>query len=172
MSKVYVDLDGVVAGLDEAVVKFFGPDHPIDALGRHSIEGPEWARLKKEWPTFWIDLPYEAFALDLWKVVGKYASILSAYPSGWPAAETGKKIWVRRMLPKFGYNPKQEIIVCKSRHDKQQYAVSDGTANILIDDHPENVSEWNAAGGIGYRYIPSMRAVQDVADLLKQHGVR
>lgn len=161
-SKVYVDLDGVLAAFEKACTEFFGK-MPSDV-------GPkEWARLMRDWPTFWIDLEHEKYALDLWKLIGRHANILSARPNGWPAAETGKRIWCRKMLPKFGYNPEQECIICL-RADKPKYAKqADGTPNILIDDHEGNIAAWKAAGGIGIYYIPSQSALQRVQDALNKY---
>lgn len=160
-SKIYVDLDGVLAAFNSAFVEFFGK-MPEDVAPK------EWARLKVEWPTFWIDLELEKNALDLWRIVGKKASILSAIPAGWPAAATGKQIWCRKMLPKFGYTPGQEVITCM-RKEKQRYAKqSDGTPNILIDDKDKNCAEWTAAGGIAIRYIPSRTILAKIADLIER----
>jgi hypothetical protein len=47
--------------------------------------------------------------------------------------------------------PQPQEIVITSR--KEKYAVQpNGTPNILVDDKPENIQRWNAAGGTGILY--------------------
>src|SRR4051812_8638110 len=133
-SLIYCDLDGVLAGFDEGIGDYFHKNEK-DEHGRTAIAPEDWKRLRKDWPTFWSDLPLEKYALDLWRVISRYApNILSAIPIQWPGADAGKRIWVRRMLPKFGYSPKQKIYIVQ-RAEKVNYALQDdGTPNILIDD--------------------------------------
>src|SRR4051812_11117301 len=169
-SLIYVDLDGVLAGFDEALGDFFHKNEK-DEHGRTAIDPNDWRRLQRERPTFWADLPLEKYALDLWRVVSRYApNILSAIPIQWPSADVGKRIWVKRMLPKFGYSPQQQIHIVQ-RAEKVNFATQpDGTPNILIDDHPGTIADWNAKGGIGIHYIPSSSAVQKVAEVVKQYA--
>jgi len=57
--------------------------------------------------------------------------------------------WKRQWLDKHGYTPAEQIYTSH----KHKHAVNkDGTANILIDDRPENIENWIEAGGIGIRY--------------------
>lgn len=162
---VFVDMDGVLVDFESSFIEFF--NRPRFGGQFVSITGHEWARLEKEWPTFWADLEYEDHALDLWrKVLPHHPVLLTAYPDSWPAAAVGKRIWAKRMLPKFGYHPGKSIIVCR-REEKQQYAKQgDGTPNILIDDLDRNIAEWTSAGGVGIVYIPSGSAPQRVEQFI------
>lgn len=164
--KVFVDMDGVLADFTTAFGNFIG--QKIKSYIR--ITGSEWGKLQREWPTFWMDLDYMPHALDLWRVTSKYnASLLTAIPPSWPSAAVGKRIWAKRMLPKFGYHPQQDFIACL-RHEKQRYAQQpDETPNVLIDDHRPNIDEWTAAGGVAIHYIPSSGMVGRVDTILKQH---
>lgn len=165
MPKIYCDLDGVLAGFSDAIEQFFGKRPGTDDVGPK-----EWARLKKDWPTFWIDLPKEKLADQLWSLIGKETNILSAVPSGWPSAATGKRIWVRRNFPKFGYNQDQQFITCL-RAEKKNYAKTNGEPNILIDDDPGNIANWKAAGGVGVLYTPSKTMLNRIAELIEVERV-
>lgn len=167
---VYCDLDGVLAGFDEAIERVIDVSKlPRDEDNKPELGRDDWFRLKREWPTFWADLPYEPHAQELWRIIGKTASILTGIPAVWPDAATGKRIWVRRMLPKFGYNKTQEFIAGPAK-EKQRYAKNtDGTSNILIDDRPKNIARWNEAGGIGILYIPTSSAAERVAATIRRY---
>lgn len=164
--RVYCDLDGVLADFRGAVDSFLGPD----TAAYREITYREWRKLQAEWPTFWADLEYERHAEDLWTVISRYKpSILTAVPESWPSASVGKHIWCKRMLPKFGYHPKQEFHAVK-RAEKQKFAKNpDGTPNILIDDTDKNIEEWKRAGGIAIHYIPSKSNVNKVASTIAAH---
>lgn len=153
-SQVYCDIDGVLADFEGAFISHFKRKR-FGGQFVH-IDGPEWARLKREWPTFWSDLELLPNALTLWRGLLKYKPILlTAPPDGWPDAAVGKRIWAKRMLPKFGYQPGTAIIVVPAV-EKQRYAKqADGTPNILIDDMERNITQWKSAGGLGFRYIDS-----------------
>lgn len=155
MTRIYCDMDGVLANFTKSAERYFHIDinrnpKQFNALWT-SKDG--WHQLMHEWPTFWMDLDPMPHAAALWRLISPYhPSILTAIPEGWPSSSTGKYVWCKRHLPKFGYHPKQEFHAVL-RHQKEQFAKqSDGTPNILIDDFIKNIREWQAAGGIGIHY--------------------
>ena len=154
--RVYVDLDGVLADFEAGAFDFFHILASKDYVGFNKMLASPmgWPRLMKHWPTFWMDLPLMPHAMDLWKRVKPYhPAILTAIPPSWPSAATGKNVWVRRHLPKFGMHPHETFHAVK-RAEKQQYARQpNGTPNLLIDDHETNIREWTAAGGMGVLYV-------------------
>lgn len=166
--QVYCDMDGVLADFEGSFTEFF--HRPSFGGAFVKIAGYEWARLEKGWPTFWADLELENYALDLWRVLLPYHPILlTAYPDSWPSAAVGKRIWAKRMLPKFGYQKGVPLIACK-REQKRNYArQSDGTPNILIDDLDQNIAEWKSAGGVGFHYIPSANSPYRVEAFIEEH---
>ena len=168
--QVYVDMDGVVADFLTPTKEFFGI-RPTDSkrdLDTLLNQGKGFLRLQREWPTFWMDLPRMPHALDLWEVVRPYhPCILTALPESWPSAATGKYVWVKRHLSKFGYNPRQEFHAVL-RSQKVKFAKQpDGTPNVLIDDFDKNINEWRSAGGIGILYVDSSSAVNLVRTTLR-----
>lgn len=157
-------MDGVLADFATAAGDFFGIDFN---KGFVKVENVEWARLKEEWPTFWLDLDVLPYAMDLWRGIHPWnPSLLTATPDGWRSAGTGKELWAKRHLPKFGYHPQQKVHAVL-RSEKKNFAKSDGQPNVLIDDLEKNISEWERAGGIGVLYTPSRSAIQTVVDTLQ-----
>jgi len=170
-SHIYCDMDGVLADFISAAEDFFDMEIARDNTAFNKLwDRPDgWPRLKTEWPTFWMDLDPMPHALQLWKVIAPYhPSILTAIPNGWPSSATGKLVWCKRHLPKFGYNPKQEFHAVQ-RSEKQHFAKqADGTPNILIDDFQKNINEWQHAGGIGILYVDGSAGVAHVQQVLQR----
>jgi hypothetical protein len=153
--QIYCDMDGVLANFVTAAERFFEVDirGHSDATFKKLWDSPQGsARLAKEWPTFWMDLPMLPHAQQLWSVIGPlHSSILTAAPSNWPSAGTGKLIWCKRHLHNF--RPSMNKFHAVRRSEKRRFAKQrDGTANILIDDFAKNINEWQQAGGVGVVY--------------------
>ncbi len=43
--------------------------------------------------------------------------------------------------------------------------VSDGKPNVLIDDHPKNIREWEAKGGIGILHTSVSKSMSELKRL-------
>lgn len=158
--KIYVDMDGVVADFNRGWKEFTGNEINNWVV----ITGDEWKYLKKQWPTFWMDLELMPYATQLWDALKPYnPEILTAYPdNGWKEAGVGKTVWARTVL---GGNP---VVHAVARSQKKDYAKQrDGTPNILIDDMERNIDEWERAGGVGIRYIPSASMVRRVIQTIE-----
>ena len=83
-------------------------------------------------------------ARKLYQSITRYdAKILSAYTNKDPNSRQGKMKWLSKNT-----NFKRKDIHLVLRSQKQNYAVSDGKPNVLIDDHPKNIKEWESKGGI------------------------
>jgi hypothetical protein len=163
--KVYLDMDGVLADFATPAGEFWGVRFDKEYV---KLDGAAWKKLQRAWPTFWMDLEYMPYALELWRALQPWhPSLLTALPESWPSGATGKLVWAKRMLPKFGYHPEQTFH-CVMRRDKQKYAMTKGQPNALIDDTKKNIQEWEAAGGIGIFYTPSALMIQQVVQTLRQ----
>ena len=160
-SRLYVDMDGVLVDFVKGAEEYFKITFALN--NRRGItpaqfvtlwEGPKgWRQLKKDWPTFWMDLDPEPSSSQLLKLVRPHhPAVLTAIPKGWPSSATGKRIWCRRHIPNWGRHPNEEFLAV-DRSQKRQYAKqADGTPNLLIDDFDKNIAEWKSAGGIGLLY--------------------
>jgi hypothetical protein len=162
--KVYCDMDGVLADFNAGWKEFTG----VTITGWMTISGDEWRYLKKQWPTFWMDLEFIPHAQELWRAISPYdPELLTAVPDSWRSAGTGKSVWARENLTG---NPKVHAVM---RSEKKNYArEKDGTPNILIDDMEKNIKEWEAAGGVGIQYIPSAGMVNKVVRTIESHMKR
>ena len=144
-TEIYVDMDGVLADFFGVWNKMMGVSHWKEI--KNIEAGLAKIRDQKD---FWINLPMTRNAKRLLSAIkkhkGKY-NILSSPLAGDPNAEPQKREWVQKYLG--GFAPTKVII----DDNKAQYATQpDGTPNILIDDFGQNISKWNAAGGIGIQH--------------------
>jgi 5'(3')-deoxyribonucleotidase len=75
--------------------------------------------------------------------------------------------WKRKWLTRMQWLPEIEKLIFTSR--KHKYAVNklDGKPNILIDDKPSNIKDWNKAGGIGILYQANKDSLQYVSNGLE-----
>lgn len=143
-SKVYVDMDGVLAD-------FFGEWQKLIGKDWRKVKDIEPALQKiRDKDNFWLDLPLLPQAKNLLgvikKVKGSYTILSSPLPND-PNSEPHKREWIKKNLDFF---PPENVIIT---HDKPKYAVnSDGTPNILIDDFGKNIASWEAAGGEGFKH--------------------
>lgn len=171
-SRLYCDLDGVHVDFARGAREYFkvSPDKNPSEFDRLWKSEDGWRKLKHDWPTFWADLPPLSHSAHLWSVIKPYhPAILTAIPMGWSSSETGKHLWVRKHLPKFGMHP-NETFHAVQRQEKAHYARGqDGTPNILIDDFAKNIAEWRSAGGIGILYTDSDSGVNTVKKVLSKY---
>jgi len=144
-SEIYVDMDGVL-------VDFFGEWTKMMGVSDwKQIKNVDQALQKiRDKDDFWLSLKPTKNAGKLLSIIkkikGEY-NILSAPLAGDPKAEPHKREWISKYLKAFP--PKNVIITA----DKQKYATqADGTPNILIDDFGQNVSKWEASGGVGFKH--------------------
>lgn len=162
---IYLDLDGVLVDFMGPMSKFLDIPRPRPET-YIKIDHRQWKALRLAQPMFWHTLPTMPQADKLWQLVRPYhPSILTAAPPEWPEAATGKRAWVRRHLPKFGFHPGQQVHVVE-RHEKRDYAVTDGQPNLLIDDYDLNIREWRDAGGVAVFYTPDWDGLMSVTEAL------
>ena len=143
-SKIYVDMDGVLADFFGSWAKLMGKKdwRAIDDIksGLEKI---------KQTDNFWLNLPLTANAKNLLSLIkqvkGKY-SILSSPLPGDKNSEPHKREWIKKNL---GFFPPEEVIIT---HDKAKYANAGGVANVLIDDYGQNIQKWEGAGGVGFKH--------------------
>jgi hypothetical protein len=92
------------------------------------------------------------------KLFGHYNICSSPLRGDFKNSEVQKTVWIREHL-----SPQPKDIVITP--NKPKYATQpDGTPNFLIDDRGDNISKWEAAGGIGIKY----QADEDSLDVVVQ----
>ena len=144
-SKIFVDMDGVLADFFGSWAKLMGKKD-----WRQIDDVPAGLEKIKKKENFWLDLPLTSNAKNLLALIklvkGKYTILSSPLP-GDPNSEPHKREWIKNNLSFF---PPENVIIT---HDKQNFAKNnDGSANVLIDDYGTNIQKWESAGGVGFKH--------------------
>ena len=148
---VYLDMDGVLADFFGGVEKLYGVSHWKELTADKTKD------LKKEvidritGTDFFATLPKFPTADGLIDMVKKFTGgtfSINTSPLRGDHENSGKykKVWISNNI-----ETPAEIIVTGR---KETYAKdkASGTPNILIDDRPINIKNWQAAGGYGILY--------------------
>lgn len=147
---IYSDSDGVICYFMAGAQAILG--HPFNETGKTRAE--DGAQLNAA-GNFWETLPPMPDLHIYWEFIKKYQPhILTAVPSPpwhfeWHEVDRGKRAWYRKNLPTI---PQRHIHIVK-REQKRDFARDGTVRNILIDDHQNNVREFEAAGGIGIYHV-------------------
>ena len=153
MMRVNLDMDGVTANFMKSACRILNEPYPAteenlvyDWLfvkhGREKchalIRGHDfWAHLEKyPWTDELIDI-VDTESRGNWMFLTK--------PMKDPWCYSGKMEWVMRNYKRHWNRvtiiPQPKSLLASSKKD------------VLIDDHPKNISEWNEAGGTGVRWV-------------------
>ena len=123
--------------------------HPWDAKHLDHPQKAEQGLILNKHEGFWSEMPPTPDFHVLWGYIEKYKPhLLTAVPSwdhNFSEVEEGKWAWVQRHIP---FLPRSRFH-CVYREDKQRYAMKYEIRNLLIDDHPRNITEFQSQGGIG-----------------------
>jgi len=131
---IFLDLDGVIADFDR---------HAREA-GKLTKQGkPDYDKLEQAW---WATMPAfkgaEQFYQEL-RRLGEVKFLTGPVPLS--DCFGGKAEWVSNFDRRRGRWALKDLIICPS-NDKQLLG---GPGRILIDDRPENIRQWQQAGGLG-----------------------
>jgi len=158
---IYCDMDGVLVDIIGGMTSLAG----IHRLAPDQFE--TWLEKNKkkfdaEHPNLFAHLPWMTDGKRLWAYITRYgAHILSAHTKSWqPTSKPDKMAWIKANMSPIPHN-----IHLVLRKDKQKYAKLNGIPNILIDDYPPNIKEWNAAGGIGILHTSAEDTIQRLKKL-------
>ena len=154
---VYLDMDGVLVDLERGSVKVHGKT-------LSDVPKPErWDKIHAI-KDFWKTLEWMPGAEKLWNFLKPYMpSIMSAWTKHDPNSALGKADWLKGHVGKLS----RHRINLVMRADKKRFAKDGrtGAPNILIDDHPKNIGEWEASGGIGIHHTSVNRTIAKLKKL-------
>ena len=158
--EMYLDMDGVLCDFFAEYAKLAGiasgnyrdiPPAKTDPTLNQMIGTDFFARLPK-FPTA------DSLVSMVVKLFGHYNICSSPLRGDHANSEKQKTVWIGEHL-----NPQPKNIIITPRKEKHA-TQPDGTPNFLIDDRGDNISKWEAAGGIGIKY----QADEDSLDVITQ----
>lgn len=162
MKTIYLDMDGVVADWDRRVAEIIGHRLPSHSQWPDT----DWRRMV-QFQRFYWDLPLMADARYLVKRVEEIAQqhgyavkFLTAVPGNndFPHAFEDKIHWAAQYWPHIPvwFGPYSQDKQMRSR-----------PGDILIDDRPSNIEQWQARGGWGILYHgQAVPALEELMSLL------
>ena len=155
---IYCDMDQVLVNLLKGAEKVLG--YPLDQYKNPEQKQDRWKKINAV-KGFWENLEWMPNAKKLYQSITRYdAKVLSAYTNKDPNSKIGKMKWLSKNT-----NFKRKDIHLVLRSQKQNYAVSDGNPNVLIDDHPKNIREWESKGGIGIHHTSVSKTMGELKRL-------
>jgi hypothetical protein len=147
---IYCDMDGVLVDFDLGVKKTLPHIFEETSPYNYRLGIEDWKIIESD-PHWWLNLKPTKDCMTLWNYIkGPRTFILSAVPNpssglkDFDNIRKQKEEWCKKYL---GINTGQIIIT--RREMKKVYAKSSGVSNVLIDDTPLNIKEWNNSGGKG-----------------------
>lgn len=160
---IYSDSDGVLADFFAGAEIVLG--RPWGLRHINSQENLSQGTQLNGVEGFWETLPPMPDWKVYWSFIEKYSPhILTAFPS-WEhdpnEVYEGKWKWYQKNIPSL---PKSHLHVVL-REEKASFALDGQVRNILIDDHPENVKAFEAAGGIGIHHVSAKITILKLKEL-------
>jgi 5'(3')-deoxyribonucleotidase len=164
MKTLYLDMDGVVADWETAARRFMDNRQVPDINGRWP-DG-EWHKIRDN-RHFYRDLPMMPGAEELITLARQFRDqggwrlcMLTAIPhnNDMPDVYHDKIDWMRERWPEI------RVHFGPYSHDKQVHCQP---GDILVDDRPSNIAEWQAQGGIGIEV--KNRDLASAIELLRSH---
>jgi hypothetical protein len=154
----FVDLDGVLVNFDQGFkdITNMSKETYVHMYGKKEL----WATINSKGPSWWENLQWMPDGKQLWDVVKNFnVKILSSgtTKNTGDLAKVGKLRWIKNNLGDV------ESIIVDASHLKQNYADAKET-NVLIDDLPSNIIQWNAQGGTGILH----KSTESTLNKLKQ----
>lgn len=141
MTRIYLDLDGVLADFDAHFPATFGRDH------RGLANDDLWATINAH-PSYFRDMPPCPGALEFWSYVRDYHPIiLTACPkTNYVNAAVQKREWVREHLG-------ADVTVLPVMGGRHKGLFMHAPGDILIDDFASNIKAWQDLGGCGILHV-------------------
>lgn len=151
---VYLDMDGVIADFFGALANQYKVDHWKSIQDRDRI----FAEMRNT--NFFVTIPefygdqgdgiYQRSLAIIDKVKELCGDDWGICSSPLRGDHNNSAYWKREWLRVRDWiPPKIENMIFTSNKHKYAYNVITRSSNILVDDKPENINQWNEAGGIG-----------------------
>lgn len=164
ISKIYLDMDGVLADFNRGVRELCGFEAPDQSEKRTAEEESRmWADIGKV-DHFYGKLemmPGAKVLFDtIWNAYGNRCEILTGIPRPERSLRTAgddKKEWVKRLL-----SPDVKVNIC-FRAEKIERCT--GPETILIDDLDRTILEWRKKGGTGILHETAEKTLAELRNM-------
>lgn len=155
------NLPTIYCDLDMVLVNFMkGADAVTGGSFVQSDKDTRWNAINQT-KGFWANLEWMPGSKKLYQFIIKYdPHVLSAYSGRDPASKAGKMKWLNKHT---GFKRANVHLVLRSQ--KREYAKTEGESNILIDDYPKNIKEWESSGGIGIHHTNVGKTISELKRL-------
>jgi hypothetical protein len=161
--KLYLDMDGVIADFFKGLQEHYNVKHWKE------IEDPRGAVDKLQYTNYFNTLelfPTSQTLVDAVRdIAGKnYGICSSPLRNDMQNSSYWKRVWLER----HNFMPTIPNLIFTG--NKHRYAVDNltGHYNILVDDKPSNINDWENAGGLGFLYQANQDSVQDLIANLQE----
>ena len=152
ITKIYVDLDGVLVNCAKGCAEVHGPEwQKVFNLDR----GAFWKPINEIGHRFWIKLEWIDGSQELWEFLKPFNPHVLTAGNRHHSCRFGKFIWVYGQL---GLRAAQQMIIC-NRIEKSDHA-KDGV--LLIDDYHKNITAWKKAGGVGILFESVEQTIEEL----------
>lgn len=164
---VYLDMDGVIADFFGGVEKLYGVSHWKQLTSDKTKDLRQDVIDRITGTNFFETLPKFPSADTLINMIKKYTGgrftiLTSPLRGDHDNSARWKKSWINQNIEK----PNETIISGR----KEKYAVTNGRANILVDDRPVNIKNWQDNGGHGILYQANKDPLSKIEQGLKSYG--
>lgn len=157
--RTYLDLDGVMADLDQAFFNMHG-------VYPNGMPDKQFWPMVNQNPTFFADLPMcpgAAAFFETLKFFNIKPIILTACPnSDYQRVAVQKRAWVSKNLG-------PDLTVLPVNGSKNKWLFMHQKGDILIDDYHHSIDPWVAAGGVGVLHCNFEDTWREYAKLLSIH---
>lgn len=152
MTKLFVDMDGVLADFDSHHEKVFG--YRSDKL----LDNVDWKEVRRV-PNFYRHIPPMADMRQLWDAIRHLEpTVLTGIPSSIPEAPANKREWI-----KVNLGPHVPVVCCPSK----EKCLRATPGAVLIDDWEKYRHLWEDKGGVWITHLNAELTIEE----LKRKGM-
>ena len=159
---IYLDMDGVVANFNKRFKDLSGllPDQFIEKNGKNAF----WDLIDvKHKVAFWRGIEIMPGAEKLVNFISQYPYEMLTAPSTKKQSVIGKSLWIKdKVGTLYSSQPKVTYKRAKEKHLVKPNLTK---FDILIDDKPSTIDNWNNAGGTGIFYQSASQVINDLKKL-------
>ena len=159
---IYLDMDGVVANFDKRFEDLSGmtPSQFISKYDKNAF----WNLIdEKHKIAFWRGIEVMPGADRLVNFVAQYPYEMLTAPSAKKQSVIGKSLWIKdKVGTLYSSQPKVTYKRAKEKHLVKPNLTK---FDILIDDKPSTIDNWNNAGGTGIFYQSASQVINDLKKL-------